>query len=253
MTLHSSFSTACFRQSTGSASARFCREEGNRSLILMLTARDTLQDKIDGLKGGADDYLTKPFAFDEVIARIEALLRRSSTTKSRTMLKCDDLRLDLAAKTAWRGQRKIVLTAKEFALLEYLMANAGTVVSRETLLKNVGGSASILAQMSSMSASVICAGRLIKAKASRSSRPFAVSDLRLHRRIEAHQRADSAVSLRFRRAADLHGCFRDKHRPLPGGSGGITAIGKVAIRRRSRSATPSGRDSSTRSGRPPPI
>lgn len=115
------------------------REEGYRSLILMLTARDTLQDKIDGLKGGADDYLTKPFAFDEVIARIEALLRRSSTTKSHTMLKCDDLRLDLAAKTAWRGQRKIVLTAREFALLEYLMANAGTVVSRETLLKNVWG------------------------------------------------------------------------------------------------------------------
>lgn len=115
------------------------REEGNRSLILMLTARDTLQDKIDGLKGGADDYLTKPFAFDEVIARIEALLRRSSTAKSHTMLKRDGLRLDLAAKAAWRGQRKIVLTAREFALLEYLMANAGTVVSRETLLKNVWG------------------------------------------------------------------------------------------------------------------
>jgi len=113
------------------------REEGNRSLILMLTARDTLQDKIDGLKGGADDYLTKPFAFDEVIARIEALLRRSNTAKSPALLKCDDLRLDLASKTAWRGQRRIVLTAKEFALLEHLMANAGTVVSRETLLKNV--------------------------------------------------------------------------------------------------------------------
>jgi len=115
------------------------REEGNRSLILMLTARDSLQDKIDGLKGGADDYLTKPFAFDEVIARIEALLRRSSMAKVQTMLKCDDLRLDLAAKHAWRGQRKIMLTAREFALLEYLMSNAGNVVSRETLLKNVWG------------------------------------------------------------------------------------------------------------------
>jgi two-component system, OmpR family, response regulator len=115
------------------------REEGNRSLILMLTARDTLQDKIDGLKGGADDYLTKPFAFDEVIARIEALLRRSGPHKSRAILQCDDLRLDLAAKIAWRGERKIMLTAREFALLEYLMANAGTVVSRETLLKDVWG------------------------------------------------------------------------------------------------------------------
>jgi two-component system, OmpR family, response regulator len=115
------------------------REEGNGSLILMLTARDTLQDKIDGLRGGADDYLTKPFAFDEVIARIEALLRRASTTRSHTMLRCDDLRLDLAAKTAWRGGRKIVLTAREFALLEYLIANAGTVVTRETLLKDVWG------------------------------------------------------------------------------------------------------------------
>lgn len=115
------------------------REEGNGSLILMLTARDTLQDKIDGLKGGADDYLTKPFAFDEVVARIEALLRRSSTTTSRTTLTCDDLCLDLAAKIAWRGKRRIVLTAREFALLECLMANAGTVVGRETLLKDVWG------------------------------------------------------------------------------------------------------------------
>jgi DNA-binding response OmpR family regulator len=115
------------------------REEGNRSLILMLTARDTLQDKIDGLKGGADDYLTKPFAFDEVIARIEALLRRSGTAKSRTVLKCGDLCLDLSAKSAWRGERKIILTAREFAVLEHLISNAGTVVSRDTLLKDVWG------------------------------------------------------------------------------------------------------------------
>jgi DNA-binding response OmpR family regulator len=115
------------------------REEGNRSLILMLTARDTLQDKIDGLKGGADDYLTKPFAFDEVIARIEALLRRARPGESRSVLVCEDLRLDLAAKTAWRGDRKVSLTAREFALLEYLMRNAGTVVNRETLLKDVWG------------------------------------------------------------------------------------------------------------------
>lgn len=115
------------------------REEGNRSLILMLTARDTLQDKIDGLKGGADDYLTKPFAFDEVVARIEALLRSPGTPKLRTTLTCGDLCLDLAAKIAWRGNRRIVLTAREFALLKYLMANAGAVVRRDALLKDVWG------------------------------------------------------------------------------------------------------------------
>lgn len=115
------------------------REEGNRSLILMLTARDSVQDRIDGLKGGADDYLAKPFAFDELIARIEALLRRSDKDKVRSELKCGDLRLDVAAKTAWRGERPVALTAKEFALLECLMANAGTVVGRDTLLKDVWG------------------------------------------------------------------------------------------------------------------
>jgi two-component system, OmpR family, response regulator len=115
------------------------RQEGNRSLILMLTARDTLQDKIDGLKGGADDYLIKPFAFDEVVARIEALLRRPSPPEVHPILSCHDLRLDIASKTAWRGERQITLTAKEFALLKYLMVNAGTVVSRESLLKDVWG------------------------------------------------------------------------------------------------------------------
>lgn len=121
----------------GLGMCQILREEGNQSLILMLTARDTLRDKIDGLKGGADDYLTKPFAFDEVVARIEALLRRTRLPESQPVLRCDDLRLDLAAKTAWRGERQIALTAREFSLLKHLMANAGTVVSRETLLKDV--------------------------------------------------------------------------------------------------------------------
>ena len=115
------------------------REEGNRSLILMLTARDTLQDRIDGLKGGADDYLTKPFAFDEVLARIEALLRRAVPVGNISELRCGDLRLDLATKTAWRGKRSISLTAREFALLQHLLSNEGTVISRETLLREVWG------------------------------------------------------------------------------------------------------------------
>jgi two-component system, OmpR family, response regulator len=116
---------------------RRLRTAGNRSPILMLTAKDALQDKIDGLKGGADDYVTKPFAFGEVIARIEALLRRSSSTEPPATLQIGDLRLDRAAKVAWRGTRRIALTAREFELLEYLMTMAGTVVNREELLSNV--------------------------------------------------------------------------------------------------------------------
>ena len=116
------------------------REEGISSLILMLTAKDGLQDKIAGLKGGADDYLTKPFAFGELLARIEALLRRrGDSAPGTTMLQVEDLSLDLSAKRVQRGQRRIQLTPKEFALLAYLMANAGTVLSRQTLLSNVWG------------------------------------------------------------------------------------------------------------------
>ena len=116
---------------------RRLRKTGNRSPILMLTAKDALQDKIDGLKGGADDYVTKPFAFGEVLARIEALLRRSTTGERAAVLTVGDLRLDRAAKVAWRGERRILLAAKEFALLEYLMTVAGVVVNREELLSNV--------------------------------------------------------------------------------------------------------------------
>jgi DNA-binding response OmpR family regulator len=116
---------------------RKLRETGNRSMILMLTAKDALQDKIDGLKGGADDYLTKPFAFGEVLARIEALLRRAGQTEKPPVLQVGDLRLDTALKTAWRGNRKIPLTPREYSLLEYLMEMAGSVVTREELLSNV--------------------------------------------------------------------------------------------------------------------
>ena len=113
------------------------RVGGNRSPILMLTAKDTLEDKIAGLKGGADDYLTKPFAFNEMLARIEALLRRSAPSERAAVLEVADLRMDVAAKAVWRGERKLSLTAKEFALLAHLMENAGMPVSREELLAKV--------------------------------------------------------------------------------------------------------------------
>ena len=118
---------------------RRMREQGCRARVLMLTARDRLQDKVDGLKGGADDYVTKPFAFDELLARIEALLRRPDADPKPTSLAVGDLTVDPAAKLVWRGSRRITLTAREFALLVCLVENAERVVSRERLLSNVWG------------------------------------------------------------------------------------------------------------------
>ena len=113
---------------------RRLREQGQHTRVLMLTAKDRLQDKVDGLKGGADDYVTKPFAVDELLARIEALLRRPDTAAPEPVLQVGDLRLDPAGKAAWRGERRLPLTPREFALLACLMENAETVVSRERLL-----------------------------------------------------------------------------------------------------------------------
>ena len=118
---------------------RLLRTERIAALILMLTARDSLQDKLDGLRGGADDYMTKPFAFDELLARMEALLRRAprDAAAADPVLRVGPLSLDPRTKKALRDDREITLTAREYALLNYLMMHAGTVVSRSRLLSNV--------------------------------------------------------------------------------------------------------------------
>jgi DNA-binding response OmpR family regulator len=110
-----------------------CRELRDRRIstpILMLTARDALDDRVRGLDGGADDYLVKPFEVDELRARIRAMLRRESSSKS-GLLQAADLVLDPATHTVRRGDRPIELTAKEFSLLEYLMRHPNHLVTRE--------------------------------------------------------------------------------------------------------------------------
>lgn len=113
------------------------RRENKQSLVLMLTAKDSVQDKIEGLHGGADDYLTKPFAFDELLARIAALLRRRPYNDPGSVMSVGDLVLDAATRSARRGARQIELTTKEFALLRFMMENAGRVLSRGRILSNV--------------------------------------------------------------------------------------------------------------------
>jgi heavy metal response regulator len=104
--------------------------------VLMLTAKSTIDDKVEGLDSGADDYLTKPFAFAELLARVRSLLRRGSTEKS-TTLKVADLQLDLVTHKAKRGERAIELTGKEYSLLEYFMRNVNRVLTRTLISEHI--------------------------------------------------------------------------------------------------------------------
>ncbi len=115
---------------------RQLRAEGSSVLVLILTARDAISDRVAGLNAGADDYLIKPFSFDELVARVTALLRRGSVTVP-PRLKCGDLILDTAEQTAARDGRAIELTAKEYALLEYFARNEGRVIGREEISEHV--------------------------------------------------------------------------------------------------------------------
>ena len=120
----------------GFAVCRELRQSGQRVPILMLTARDAVEDRILGLDHGADDYLTKPFEFRELLARLRALLRRSGELRP-AKIAISDLLLDTGAQTASRGGRAISLTTKEYALLEFLARNAGRVVGRAEIAEHV--------------------------------------------------------------------------------------------------------------------
>jgi len=112
------------------------RKSGMETPVLILTARDSVEDRVRGLDSGADDYLVKPFAFPELLARIRALLRRGRIDDAPT-LKLADLEMDLIAHEVTRGGQQIDVTAREFQMLEYLLRNGGNVVSREMLARDV--------------------------------------------------------------------------------------------------------------------
>ncbi|MGH2931700.1 MAG: response regulator transcription factor [Gaiellaceae bacterium] len=114
---------------------RRLREAGRWSPVLMLTARDAVEDRVAGLDAGADDYLTKPFSFAELLARLRAIARRAPLERP-TVLEAGGLRLDPATRRAWRGDVEIGLSAKEFALLETFMRRPGEVLSRYRLLEH---------------------------------------------------------------------------------------------------------------------
>jgi len=113
------------------------RAEGNTTPVLILSALGQVDDRVTGLRAGGDDYLPKPYAFSELLARIEVLARRNTPAEAETVYLVGDLELDRLARLVRRGGQTITLQPREFRLLEYLMKNAGTVVTRTMLLENV--------------------------------------------------------------------------------------------------------------------
>ena len=113
------------------------RARGNRTSVLILSALGEVDDRVTGLRAGGDDYLTKPYAMSELLARIEVLNRRGGARDAETLYRCGDLELDRLSHTVKRAGKEIVLQPREFRLLEYLMRHAGQVVTRTMLLENV--------------------------------------------------------------------------------------------------------------------
>lgn len=132
------------------------RREKNRTPVLFLTARDTVPDRVNGLRSGADDYLVKPFALEELLARVEALSRRRYHQPSPEVV-IDDLVLDRSAKVVTRAGKTIPLAARQFALLEYLMLRAGEVVSRTEIEEHIYDD--LISPMSNVIDSAVCALR----------------------------------------------------------------------------------------------
>jgi len=124
-------------QIDGLAIIEALRKSGNRVPILILSALSDVNERIRGLRSGGDDYLTKPFAFGELLARLDALGRRTWSEGRQTSLEVADLRMDLLSRKVSRGSRNVALQPREFKLLEYLMRHAGQVVTRTMLLENV--------------------------------------------------------------------------------------------------------------------
>lgn len=113
------------------------RRGGGKTPVIFLSAKASVDDRIKGLQAGGDDYLTKPFAFSELLARVQALLRRASQTSEPTRLSVADLSLDLLTREVARGGKKIELQAREYSLLEYMMRNAGRVVTKTMILEHI--------------------------------------------------------------------------------------------------------------------
>ena len=114
------------------------RRQGNQTPVLFLTARDSIDDRVTGLDAGADDYLVKPFAFDELLARLRVMTRKRGGERS-NLFTIDDLTLDIRSKRVERGGAELKLSAKEYALLEYLLRNKGVVLSRIQIEENIWG------------------------------------------------------------------------------------------------------------------
>lgn len=121
----------------GLALTEALRKQNVRIPILFLSAKRTVDDRVLGLQRGGDDYLTKPFAFSELLARVQALIRRTSGSSEPTTFTVGDLSLNLVTRTVMRGDAKIELQPREFSLLEYLMRNAGRVVSKTMIMEHV--------------------------------------------------------------------------------------------------------------------
>ena len=126
-------------QVDGLTLCRRLRTKGDRTPILIMTARTEVSDRVSGLDAGADDYLPKPFALDELLARVRALLRRASYDEPDRELAVGDLVVDEAGRRAWRGKRELELTKTEFDLLQLLVRNAGIVLSHSTIYERIWG------------------------------------------------------------------------------------------------------------------